>query len=142
MAKNKYIETPEKLLELFEAYSLEVKSNPKPKTVKGNKDFVVSDERLERPLTMVGFEAYVFKQGFNADLSHYFANYENRYDNYLAICLYIKKAISADQIEGGMCGIYQPQITQRLNGLTEKVETKNEHTGKDGGNIQVTLNII
>ena len=30
--------------------------------------------------------------------------------------------IRQDQIEGGMSGIYNPSITQRLNGLTDKSE--------------------
>ena len=48
MAKHKYIETPEKLWELFEGYRKEVKENPKNEQVFGGKDF---DERNKRTPT-------------------------------------------------------------------------------------------
>jgi hypothetical protein len=138
MAKHKYIETPEKMLELFEAYKEEVKDNPKLKNDFAGKDADEVVKKLERPLTMEGFENYVFKKGLNAELSHYFSNFEDRYKDYIAICSHIRREIRQDQIEGGMVGLYNPSITQRLNGLVEKVETKNEHTG----DIKVTLNLI
>lgn len=141
MGKHKYIETPERMLNLFEDYRTEVKANPKLKNDFAGKDAQEVIKKFERPLTMEGFENYVFKKGLNADLSHYFSNYEGRYTDYLAICSHIRREIRQDQIEGGMVGIYTPSITQRLNGLVEKQETKNEHTGKDGGDIKVTLNI-
>jgi hypothetical protein len=137
MAKHKYIETPEKMLELFEAYKEEVKDNPKLKNDFAGKDADEVVKKLERPLTMEGFENYVFKKGLNAELSHYFSNFEDRYKDYIAICSHIRREIRQDQIEGGMVGLYNPSITQRLNGLVEKVETKNEHTG----DIKVTLNL-
>ena len=63
--------------------------------------------------------------GIISDISHYFANLDKRYTEYVAICSRIRKAVRNDQIEGGMAGIYNPSITQRLNGLTEK--TDNTH---------------
>ena len=51
----KYIETPEKLYELFEKYREETKSNPRKKHVFVGKDGNSDNERLERPLTMEGF---------------------------------------------------------------------------------------
>ena len=53
---------------------------------------------------------------------HYFINYEGRYEDYVSICSRIKREIRTNQIEGGMVGIFNPSITQRLNGLTEKSE--------------------
>ncbi len=79
---------------------------------------------------MEGFENYCEDQGVINDLSDYFSNKEDRYSKYAAICRRIKRTIRQDQIEGGMAGIYNASITQRLNGLTEKVEQKNEHTIK------------
>lgn len=126
MAKDKLIETPERMLELFEAYKKEVKSNPF--TVKDwvGKDGDEVEREKEKPLTMEGFECYVFNQGLNGELSHYFSNKDQRYTDYVAICSRIRKEIRRDQIEGGMASIYNPSITQRLNGLTEK--TSNENT--------------
>ena len=120
MAKHKYIETPEKLWELFTEYRTHVKSNPRTKHVFVGKDGKSDYELLEVPLTMEGFESYVFEKGLNSELSHYFMNKDKRYSDYVAICSHIRNSIRKDQIEGGMVGQYNPSITQRLNGLTEK----------------------
>lgn len=118
----KGIETPEKMWELFEKYKTEIKSNPILV-----QDFVGKDgdevyRKKERPLTIDGFECWLFDNGFIGDLSHYFANTNNSYTDYLTICHAIKKVTRNDQINGGMAGIYNPSITQRLNGLTDKSE--------------------
>lgn len=118
--KQKYIKTPEDLEALFDEYREDVKSNPRKKKVKGNKDFVLSDEDLERPLTMEGFEVFCYKKGFTID--NYFKNSTGAYDAYYHICYIIKKQIRLDQIEGGMVGQYNPSITQRLNNIVEKQE--------------------
>ncbi len=129
MAKHKYIETPEALLELFNEYKNEVKSNPRTRKVTGNKNFIISEEKLERPLTMDGFEVFCWKKGMTVE--HYFRNENDKYKEYCTICLIIKKEIRQDQIEGGMVGQYQASITQRLNGLVERTENKTEITGID-----------
>jgi hypothetical protein len=121
MAKHKYIETPEQLFELFEQYQKEVKENPRKKHVFVGKDGSSENERLERPLTMEGFRVFCFKN--QGCIKHYFDNTDNRYNEYSTICSHIKDLIRQDQIEGGMVGQYNPSITQRLNNLTDKVET-------------------
>lgn len=122
MGRHKYIETPEILHDLFLKYKKEVKSNPRLKHTFVGKDGNSVYEELERPLTMEGFENYVFEQGLNSELSHYFSNKDDRYSEFVAICTRIRQAIRQDQIEGGMVGQYNPSITQRLNGLTEKIQ--------------------
>ncbi len=124
MGKHKYIETPEILWEHFLAYKKEVKS--KPILVKDwvGKDAIDVYREKEKPLTIDGFECWCYDNGIIGDLSHYFANTDNKYYEYLTICSRIKKAVRTDQIEGGMAGIYNPSITQRLNGLVEKKETE------------------
>lgn len=123
MGKPKYIETPEILWKHFEEYKKETKS--KPFLVK---DWVGKDAKdvyreKERPLTIEGFECWLSDKNIIEDLSNYFANYDNKYTEYLTICSRIKKAVRQDQIEGGMAGMYNPSITQRLNGLVEKTQT-------------------
>lgn len=125
MGKHKYIESPEKMWELFEAYEIEVKSNPRKKHVFVGKDGNSEYELLERPLTLEGFELYCFKNDIISDLSKYFANTDNNYSEYCAICSRIRKAIKDDQIQGGMVGQYNASITQRLNGLKEQTENTN-----------------
>ena len=124
MGKHKYIESPEKMWEHFEAYRKEVKSNPRKKHVFVGKDGVSDYELLERPLTLDGFECYCYDNGIISDLSNYFANSDNKYADYSTICSRIRKTIKDDQIQGGMVGQYNASITQRLNGLTEKTESK------------------
>lgn len=121
----KKIESPEKMLELFENYKRLTKLNPIIVV-----DFVGgkgsrAEREKERPLTMEGFENFCFNEGLTGDLSKYFANHDNMYEQYLPICRVIRQMIRQDQIEGGMAGIYNPSITQRLNGLVEKTQNEN-----------------
>jgi len=120
MSKKKYIETPEILLNLFEEYRKEVKSNPRTKHVFVGKDAVSEREELERPLTIEGFEIHCFEKGIINDLGDYFSNKNDKYSEYSTICSHIKKVIRKDQIEGGMVGQYNASITQRLNNLIHK----------------------
>ena len=122
MAKNKYIENPEKLWEHFENYKNETKSNPIKKHVFVGKDGNADYELIERPLTVDGFEVWCWRNEIISDLSQYFANTENRYTEYQTICSRIRKEVRNDQIEKGLAGIYNTSITQRLNALTEKSE--------------------
>lgn len=135
MAKHKYIETPERLWELFVKYATLTKQSPRYRTQFVGRDGVMVKEPLERPLTLEGFELYVFEEEIIGDLSHYFANTNGAYEEYLTICSRIKKSIRKDQIEGGMVGQYNPSITQRLNNLVEKTENKNEHSGTINANF-------
>lgn len=140
MAKHKYIETPEKMWEYFEAYREELEDNPIliVEQKKGNSSFKITageDGKVEfkppsdlvhlphkRPLTFEGFQNWLDDNDIITDVTDYFENKEGRYEKYIRICSRIKRVIRQDQIEGGMCGIYNPSITQRLNGLVDKLE--------------------
>ena len=122
MGKRKYIETPEKMWEYFESYKEWVKSNPIQVQDYVGKDAEMVYRTKERPLTIDGFECWCYDNEIISDLSQYFANTEQRYTEYQTICSRIRKAVRTDQIEGGMAGIYNPSITQRLNNLTERTE--------------------
>lgn len=129
----KVIATPEIMWQLFTEYEEWVRNNP----IKVQ-DFVGKDgdevfRQKNRPLTMEGFENYVFNKGIASDLDQYFSNFKQLYTNYLSVCSRIRKTIRQDQIEGGMAGIYNPSITQRLNGLTEKIQ--------EDGNKEVTIKV-
>lgn len=122
MGKNKYIETPEALWEYFTQYKTALKDNPfKVKDWVG-KDGDQIEREKERPLTMEGFELYCYENDIIKSIDDYFSNTGGAYTDYSGICSRIRKAIRADQIEGGMAGMYNPSITQRLNGLTEKIQ--------------------
>ena len=119
----KKIESPEKLHEYFLQYEIDTKNNP----------FIIKDwvggqakeiiREKERPLTLEGFECWLFDKGIINTLANYMANSNNAYDDFSSICSHIRMRIRKDQIEGGMSGQYNPSITQRLNSLTEKVDT-------------------
>jgi len=126
MPKKKYIESPEKMWDYFLQYKQYVKDNPIIVKDWVGKDATDVYREKERPLTIDGFECWCYDNEIISDLSQYFANTEQRYTEYQTICSRIRKAVRTDQIEGGMAGIYNPSITQRLNGLVEK----SEHTVK------------
>lgn len=128
MGRYKLIESPEKMWQLFVAYKESAKS--KPILVQ---DFVGKDgqevrRERERPLTMEGFECFVMDNTeINyPDLCHYFSGTDESYKDFFAVCSRIRREIRQDQISGGMAGIYNPSITQRLNGLVEKTDAKTE----------------
>jgi hypothetical protein len=123
--KHKYIETPERMYELFEGY----KASLKPREIQKATAAGVKSEWHTPPLTMEGFEVYGYSQ--EVTLEHYFRNETGSYDAYCTICSRIKKEIRRDQIEGGMVGQFNPSITQRLNSLTEKTENTNTHEIKE-----------
>ncbi|UII80012.1 terminase small subunit [Flagellimonas sp. CMM7] len=120
MPKKKYIETPEELWNLFTEYRDEKKSDPIMVVDFVGKDATKVFKPHQRPLTLEGFSSWLFEKQIIKNVWHYFTNADGKYDEYLDICRAIKEIIRTDQIEGGMVGIYNPSITQRLNGLTEK----------------------
>lgn len=125
MGVHKAIESPEIMLEHFNNYKNLVKANPIIVNDYVGKDGDRVERTKERPLTMEGFENYCFEIDLCKDLSQYFANREDRYKDFVPICTYVRKMIRDDQISGGMAGIYNPSITQRLNGLVEKTQNEN-----------------
>lgn len=132
--------TVEELEETFNKYVTAVKK--KPFLVK---DWVGKDgdqvfREKEKPLTMEGFRVFAFK--LKGCIKHYFDNRDSAYNEYGTICSHIKDIIRQDQIEGGMAGMYNPSITQRLNGLVEKSENKTEHTGIIKADFGTTNRVI
>lgn len=123
IGKPKYIETPERFWELFLAYKKQAKETPFQEHDYVGKDAFSVYRNRERCLTIEGFELYCMDLDIISDLGDYFSNTKGKYSDYSAICSRVKKTIRKDQIEGGMAGIYNPSITQRLNGLVDKTQT-------------------
>ena len=122
LGRPKNIESPEKLKEYFLSYEKGVKGSPFLVKDWVGKDADEVHREKEKPLTMEGFECWLFDNDIIADLGHYMANTNNAYEDFCTICSHIKKRIRKDQIEGGMAGLYNPSITQRLNSLVDKSE--------------------
>ena len=133
MGKHKYIQTPEKMWELFCQYKKQVKENPVLVEDYVGKDGDRVMRQREQPLIMEGFECFVMDNGdINyPDLTEQFECKNESYKNYFPICSRIKREIRFDQIKLGLANVINPSITQRLNGLKESTETE----------IKGTLNI-
>lgn len=119
----KNIQTPELLWEYFEDYKFSIKNTPLQVEDYVGKDAKRVLREKEKPLTFIGFQNYLDDRGVISDVTDYFENKEERYTDFVRICSRIKRNIKEDQIIGGMAGIYNPSITQRLNGLVDKTET-------------------
>ena len=133
MAKKKYIETPEKLYEIFESYIKDCKSRTRriPKaTVKG----VVYEDHIP-PLTIDGFKTYCNKNG--NDINRYWYNIDNGHSEYVTIVTRIKEEIRNDQIEGAIVGQYNNNIVARLNGLKENSDVTTN--GKEISEIKINI---
>jgi hypothetical protein len=121
----KLIESPEILWKLFIQYKDWVDQNPILVEDYVGKDGDRIFRQKNRCLTMEGFENFVADiDNMPMDLGDYFANSNDSYKEFSTICSRIKRTIRQDQIEGGMAGVYNPSITQRLNNLVDKQENK------------------
>lgn len=124
MGKNKYIESPEKMWQLFLDYKAFVKSNPTIVKDWVGKDADTVYREKEKPLTMVGFECYVcdHTEISHPDLTAYFDRNNESYIDYFPISSRILAEIKNDQLTGGMTMIYSQNLTARMNGLVDKSE--------------------
>lgn len=117
---------------LFSAYQRQNRKNPILVHEFVGKDAHEVHIKKQRALTYEGFCNFVEDLGIisgETTMDNYFKNFQGRYTEYMGVCSRIKRCIRADQIEGGLAGIYNPSITQRLNGLVEKMEINDEkHT--------------
>ena len=122
----KKIPTPELFLEMFEIYRFETKDNPFLVHDFVGKDGNEVHRQKERCLTMEGFENYLEDQFGIGSIQQYLENREGRYPEYLSVIRKVRRMIREDQMSGGMAGVYNANLTARINGLSENVETKGE----------------
>ena len=108
----------------FLEYKQDVKSNPRHVSDYVGKDGNEVLKQLERPLTIEGFENFVYDK-YKINIHDYLYSSDDRYKPFSTVCSRIKRVIRQDQIEGGMVGQYNASITQRLNGLAEKTQNEN-----------------
>jgi hypothetical protein len=134
MPKHKML-TEEEFEALFIEWKQFIENNPIKKQVFVGKDGRHDYELIPRPYTLEGFLNFAEEK---VCLVHqYFENREGRYSTYVDICTRIKRVIRQNQIENGLAGLYNPSITQRLNGLTEKSDITTN--GKDINEIKVNI---
>ena len=113
---------PDELLQAWEQYKATLKERAKewPRVQYVGKDGERVEDYPKLPLTMEGFNVWAYAE--HGMVRQYFLNQDGLYDDFMTICSHIREEIRHDQITGGLLGNYNPSITQRLNGLTDKSE--------------------
>jgi hypothetical protein len=79
------------------------------------------------PYSLEGFEVWYYNT-FKQWIHQYFKEKDGYYQDFVPICSHIRKEIRSQQITGGMLGMFNPSITQRLNNLVEKTDNKTDTT--------------
>lgn len=130
MHPTRIFETPEQLLTAFNLYKedLAKQSNEWLKVQYVGKDGERVADPQKVPMTYEGFKR--FCRVNYGEVKQYFEDKDGYYKEFVDICSHIKDEIRENQIIGGLLGFYNPSITQRLNGLTDKSESKTESDNK------------
>ena len=123
MHPTRIFKTPDELEQAFEMYKQDLikQSDEWQKIQYVGKDGERKADNFKLPMIMDGFEVFCYKN-FGC-VNQYFDNKDGLYSAFVTICSHIRKEIRTNQINGGLLGIYNPSITQRLNNLVEKSET-------------------
>jgi hypothetical protein len=106
--------TPEELDEKFEAYKRECRKDARVDLRTG--------AIVHKPFTWVGFMAFLGVGYKPAD----FISYYKAKKEFCDLLTRIGNEIEADQLNGAMMGDYNASLVARLNGYTEKTETKHQ----------------
>lgn len=122
MHPSRIFKTPEELEIVWTSYKESLKQEALEwiKVQYVGKDGDRREDPMKLPYTMEGFEVYCYNN--HGCVNQYFDNKDGYYGDFVTICSHIRKEIRSNQITGGLLGVYNPSITQRLNGLAEKSE--------------------
>jgi hypothetical protein len=123
MSKKKYIETPEKMWELFKQYVEHERKNPMYKREYVGKDGNEVDTPLQVPITFEGFECYLSDNDIIQDLGKYSANTDNAYSDYVTIITRIRQNCFVQNFKGASVGLFNANLIARKIGLKEQTET-------------------
>ena len=127
VGRPKLIESPEQFWAHFLDYKIEVKMNPILVHDFVGKDGNAAHREKERPLTIEGFENYLDEEyDISGGIQQYLENRDDRYKEYVSIVARMRRAIRQDQIEGGMVGIYHPNLTARIQGIKDRVDDEGD----------------
>jgi hypothetical protein len=115
--------TPEELLKVWNEYKEDVEEQECKwqKVQYVGKDGERVSDPVKIPYTLEGLKRYCWDKEIG-DISSYFTNDRDLYNDFTTICSRIKNEIREHQIVGGMNGFFNASITQRLNGLADKKE--------------------
>ena len=123
MHPTRIFKTPEDLQNAWINYKDDVKEKEKEwvKVQYVGKDGERVTDTVKIPYTLEGLKRYCWDNEIG-DISNYFDNSGELYNDFKVICSRIKNEIRENQIIGGMNGFFNASITQRLNGLADKKE--------------------
>lgn len=121
----KYIQEPQRLWELFEEYRKELKDNPRIKIEYVGREGDRVETPIERPLTIEGYKNHC--RDNECDINRYWYNVDNQYEEFVSIITRIKDVIRQEQVEGGMVGAYNSNLTARINGIKDQTENVSNH---------------
>ena len=76
-----------------------------------------STRTIPRPYTLCGFMVYIDSAKEWCDWKRYT---KERGADFCGVCTRIETEVREQQVAGGMAGIYNSNLTARLNGLTDK----------------------
>ena len=132
LGRPKAIKSPDQMLEYFKKYCMDTKNNPILRTDFKGKDAEKVHYDLEKPLSWIGFDVWLFHNvGLLSGVEHYRLNTDERYNDFSEVVRVISQIILEDQVNGAMVGTYKENLVARLNGFSEKSETKSEVTIKE-----------
>lgn len=124
MAKHKYIESPEKMWELFEEYVIHEKKNPMLKVEYVGRDGKKVDTRLDVPITFMGFELYLQDENVIQDLGDYVSDKSSRYKEYATIITRIQNNCYHQNFKGASVNLFNANLIARKLGLVDKQHTE------------------
>ena len=130
MHPTRIFKTPEELEDAWARYKEDLREQGKEwlKVQYVGKEGERVADAQKVPMTYEGFKRFCYDH--YGQVNQYFENQDGYYDDFMDVCSRIKDEIRENQIIGGLLGFYNPSITQRLNGLTDKQENKTETTGE------------
>lgn len=128
VGRPRLLNSPDEMWNLFTDYVDHARLHPVIKRELNQRSGEVIEIAIDRPLTIEGF--FTFAWDRLGDINGYFYNVNNEYADFLTITSRIKQAIREQQISGGMGGVYNANLTARLNGLTDKVQNEITTPGK------------
>lgn len=136
LRKPKYIETPERLYQLWQEYRQWCEQNPYARN-----DFRGSDARevflyTPRPHTLAGFQAYLSERSIITDLGNYFYDTSGAYDSYVGIVKQIKAESKGHVLDGALAGVFKENLTGRYLGIPQVVEQKITHELNEAADLK------
>lgn len=128
VGRPRLLKSPDEMWNLFTDYVDHARLHPVIKRELNQRTGEVIEIPIDRPLTIEGF--FTFAWDRIGDIHAYFYNKDNQYPDFSTIVMRVKESIREQQISGGMGGVYNANLTARLNGLTDKVQNEITTPGK------------